>query len=388
MSRLFAEATASASSLDGASQRVLNMSVLDALQTLGVQEGAVTVITATRALTMADAGLVLIDASAGSVNLTMPASGVGTDNAQFKFVRVDTSSNAAALLRAGSDTIEGATSTLVVAKQRITLEMPAGQTIWRITSLLTDYLPIFIRNIHHGFRFDATGPVNLTCLSGQCADSTNALIIDLAGSLNKGVGAWAVGNASGGLDTGTIAANTWYHWYVIRRADTGVVDLMFSTSFTAPTMPSGYTHRRWIGAFRTNASSQWIPFHQTGDDVYWLDPITDVATGSTPGTSFRTFPALTVPPGFRAKAYIGVGATSSSGVGGLLISDLQSADTAPLTSAAQGLNTVTVAAGAFSTQRFEVYASTAREIGARGNSATTTYGITTFGFNIANAKGR
>lgn len=246
----------------------------------------------------------------------------------------------------------------------------------------------FPKNLHNGFVFDYMGVSNLECGAGICADSTNSVVIDLASAINKSTSAWAVGSGNGGLDTGSIAANTWYHWHVIRRPDTGVVDVLFSTSYSAPVMPSGYTQRRWVGAFRTNASSQWISFRQSGDDVVWIDPITDVATGTTPGVASRSFPALTVPPGFRAKASIGVGATSSSGVGGLIITDLRTTDTAPLTNAAQGLNTVTVGAGAFAVQRFEVYASAAREIGARGNASTTTYGITTFGFNICAAKGR
>jgi hypothetical protein len=59
-----------------------------------------------------------------------------------------------------------------------------------------------------------------------------------------------LGTAAGALDTGAIANSTWYHVWLIERVDTGVVDVLFSLSATAPTMPANYTRKRRIGSMK------------------------------------------------------------------------------------------------------------------------------------------
>lgn len=69
-------------------------------------------------------------------------------------------------------------------------------------------------------------------------------------------------SGAGGLDTGAKAANTWYHLWAISN---GTLDrLLFSTSATLPLMPSGYSHKTRLGAVRTDASGNIIPFKQRG----------------------------------------------------------------------------------------------------------------------------
>jgi hypothetical protein len=60
--------------------------------------------------------------------------------------------------------------------------------------------------------------------------------------------------------------------WLIARLDTHVVDVLFSASATAPTMPTNYTEKRRIGAVRTDSSGNLIPFLQYGDDFYWKSP--------------------------------------------------------------------------------------------------------------------
>lgn len=68
-----------------------------------------------------------------------------------------------------------------------------------------------------------------------------------------------------GLDSGTLATNTWYYIYMISNGTLN--KLLASTSSTTPTMPSGYTYKKLIGACKTNASSNILPFVQYNDDV-------------------------------------------------------------------------------------------------------------------------
>jgi hypothetical protein len=72
-------------------------------------------------------------------------------------------------------------------------------------------------------------------------------MMTLAAAINKTTAAWAVGGGNGALDTGAIAANTWYNVHLIKRADTGFTDVLLSTSATAPKLPTNYTLFRRIG---------------------------------------------------------------------------------------------------------------------------------------------
>ena len=56
------------------------------------------------------------------------------------------------------------------------------------------------------------------------------------------------------LDAGSIASATWYAIWAIAKSD-GTTAGLASTSFTSPTMPSGYTYKARIGAVRTAAGS-------------------------------------------------------------------------------------------------------------------------------------
>jgi hypothetical protein len=70
-------------------------------------------------------------------------------------------------------------------------------------------------------------------------------------------------SGANGLDTGAEAGNTWYHVWAIGKED-GTLDGLLSTSSTAPTMPSGYTYKGYIGAIRNNGSSNFVDFRQVG----------------------------------------------------------------------------------------------------------------------------
>jgi len=132
---------------------------------------------------------------------------------------------------------------------------------------------------------------------GTCISSDGTASMARTSSITKSEGAWAVGHLNGGLDDGTstYANSTWYFVYLIKRIDTGVVDAIFSTDNSAPTLPTNYTVYRRIGAFLTDGSGNINGFWQVGDRFYWdSDPITDVSVTATP-TNWNHI-ALTVPP--------------------------------------------------------------------------------------------
>lgn len=104
----------------------------------------------------------------------------------------------------------------------------------------------------------------LTVASGQARDSTNVNDINLSASvtINGAI------NGAGGLDQGSLANNTWYAVFAIddsTKANTG--SALISTSATAPILPFNYNMVARIGWVRTDGSSQFLPFHQTGNST-------------------------------------------------------------------------------------------------------------------------
>lgn len=89
---------------------------------------------------------------------------------------------------------------------------------------------------------------------GSARDKDQTVDIVLATGWVKTVSVWAAGNGNGGLDAGSIAINTGYHVHLIYNPTTADVDALISTSATAPVMPTGFTKRRRIGGFTTDAS--------------------------------------------------------------------------------------------------------------------------------------
>lgn len=100
----------------------------DLIQTLGV--GVKSVAAGTTGLTQADAGLVLIDATAGNVILNLPAANAAI-GALFQFKRIDSSANTVTINRAGADTIDGATSFTVGGQYEIDEIRSDGSAAWR-----------------------------------------------------------------------------------------------------------------------------------------------------------------------------------------------------------------------------------------------------------------
>lgn len=77
------------------------------------------------------------------------------------------------------------------------------------------------------------------------------------------------------LDTGTVAASTWYFIYAIYNSASSTVAGLFSTSSTTPTLPSGYTYYARLGAMQTDGSNNFYRTLQYGRTAQY------VVTGST-----------------------------------------------------------------------------------------------------------
>jgi hypothetical protein len=146
---------------------------------------------------------------------------------------------------------------------------------------------------------DATNDIDIA--AGEAASTeTDPVLMILASTLTKRLdAAWAVGTNQGGLDTGSIANNT-YHVWLIQRSDTGVVDALFSLSATSPTMPTNYDRKRRIGSI-LRASGTIRAFTQK-DDKFVLSSgvenlnvsagVSDSLLTVTTPAGIKTFPIL------------------------------------------------------------------------------------------------
>lgn len=224
----------------------------------------------------------------------------------------------------------------------------------------------------------STGTFGIT--AGVANASNNTGLMSLSSNYTKTTSSWAVGSGNGALDTGSIAINTWYHVFLIKRIDTGVVDVLFSTSDSAPTLPTNYTLSRRIGSMKTNASSQWIVFTQIGDTFIWQTSVTDLNSSNNSGS--RTAITLTVPlvsvlqisALFRAQ----INATGAGSIAAVFTS-LTETDQATPADLVVVLNTT----GAGS---FERIVSATSQIGFRTSSTNGTVSIFTYGWKDIRGK--
>lgn len=125
---------------------------------------------------------------------------------------------------------------------------------------------------------DGTNPNTVIDTSAGVANADDATTLMTLPAFTKNANAaWAAGSGNGCLDSGSaLVANTWYHLFVIARVDTGVVDELCSTSATSPAFPAGYTKKRRIGSFETDANAHILGFSQVGDKFMWATPVQDV----------------------------------------------------------------------------------------------------------------
>lgn len=136
-------------------------------------------------------------------------------------------------------------------------------------------------------------------------DSGTAYLMTLDSAFTKTLSAWASGTGNGGLDTGAVANNTWYHVHLIRKDSDGAIDVLYSASATAPTMPAGYTARRRLGSFKTNGSAQIVAFTQFGDEFLWDAAVIDHDL-TNPGTA-AVSRTVSTPLGVVTQAILSVG---------------------------------------------------------------------------------
>lgn len=140
-----------------------------------------------------------------------------------------------------------------------------------------------------------TSSTTLTVNSGQCRDSTNIydLVLDTPIVLSTTI------QGVGGLDTGTIAASTWYAVYVISDSlQYQPTTCLFSLSGSIPTLPANYDIFRLVGWQRTNGSSNFNIINTIGNanerQSFWDTEVSVLSGGAS--TTFASVSLATAVP--------------------------------------------------------------------------------------------
>ena len=160
---------------------------------------------------------------------------------------------------------------------------------------------------------------DITVAVGEARDATDAADMVLASAITKRFDAeWAVGSTNGGFAAGeTLPASGTIHVWLIKRADTGVVDVMannHATSALAPSLPAGYDYKRRIFSLRTDASNNILNGNQWGaglNRTFMYDtPILDLS--AAPGDTNAHTLAISVPSGVNMLAFLNNTAASTT----------------------------------------------------------------------------
>lgn len=208
---------------------------------------------------------------------------------------------------------------------------------------------------------------------GEAADSTNTYMLKLATAITKQVDAtWAVGDDAGGLFSGTVAVDTTYHIFIIRKDTDGSIDAGFDTSITAANIPTGYTAYRRIASLITNPSSNFSIFTQIGDQFLWAVPKYDI-DDANPGTSAVLFQA-TIPEGLNLITHMRVWMQDTDTAGNsVLFSSPLEIDSNPSLSGSPGTTLINPVSAEFGIAQIQLMSNTSGQLRYRcANSSANT----------------
>lgn len=192
--------------------------------------------------------------------------------------------------------------------QTYTIDGNASETIDNVANTTLDYVNEVLWLVSDGSNWhitQRTGVVEEGLLNGLTlsngTDATNDIdiatgiaasqndvkaLIELKTIMVKQIdAAWVAGSAAGGFPSGlTLTNDTWYHVFLIKRSDTGVVDAGYDTSATAANLlsdASNYDSYRRIGSVYYGTATI-DPFLSHNGRVFWeaWASSTDPATGN------------------------------------------------------------------------------------------------------------
>ncbi|MGZ6387880.1 MAG: hypothetical protein ACXWQZ_01305, partial [Ktedonobacterales bacterium] len=216
---------------------------------------------------------------------------------------------------------------------------------------------------------------SLDVAAGTAADTTNSQLMTLASSITKSLASnFVAGTGNGGLDTGTVADGT-YHVFLIANGTASLVDVLFSTSPTSPTMPTGYTLKRRIGSI-IRSGGTILAFSQFGNDFLLATQVANIAAVAPAGTT-AVLQAVTVPTGIKVDALLRVRQDDSGGAVATFYSSPDETDQAAGSGVASISTTTTATTAA---EHIRVRTNTSSQVRIRSSATTCTRTLSTYGW--------
>jgi hypothetical protein len=188
----------------------------------------------------------------------------------------------------------------MVANASVTLQLPSSSGTLALTTDVTTIVDntiggTAIRSYLAGLQMTSSTTTTFTVGAGVAADDTNAVMMQGAGgTINCAI------TGANGLDTGSLAAGTWYHWFIIATA-AGATAYLASLNLS-PAMPATYTSKRRLGSFKTGGSAHILAMTQFGDLFQWIATALDY--NNNPGANTTTNVTLSVAPGVAVLAQL------------------------------------------------------------------------------------
>jgi len=229
----------------------------------------------------ADAGSAYeTDTTGGSVTFNLP-SAVSVGVGKSIWFKKTSSANSLILHPSGTQEIDGVNADYTITRGQATFLLTSNGANWKITTSSYRMPPVSIG----GFK-------NLVCTNNAAAPNTKwdvdayGAILEgtdgeyiTTGTVNLTIDSGATG--ANGLDTGVLAAATWYAVWVISNGTTTAG--LLSLSYTSPTMPSGYTYKCYAGSITTDsAAASFEMIRQVGNTSQYKV----VAASTTPNLPF------------------------------------------------------------------------------------------------------
>jgi len=107
-----------------------------------------------------------------------------------------------------------------------------------------------------------------------------------------------------GTIEGTVIISTWYYIWIIKNLTSLDVASLLSASSSVPTLPSGYTKKRLVGAAKVDSSANFLAFRQKDEKVQYVSSKEVVSTSATPTTFTAASAATYVPAGLGRTAQL------------------------------------------------------------------------------------
>ena len=180
---------------------------------------------------------------------------------------------------------------------------------------------------------------DVTIAIGKCRDFDDTTVLELTAPMTKRIDAtWLAGDTNGGLFSGSVAADTEYFLFLIRKDSDGTIDAGWDTDIDAANIPTGYTAYRRIRWYKTDSGSNFLGTVQYNDKFLYIDVILDndaSISAATPTTYTLTIPGIADEALLSIMGYENAGGSSEVNI--LITSPLQNSVT-PIAPASAGIS--------------------------------------------------